>query len=198
MDDLRTDALVREHYESHALAPQRLDALLRLRGDASGSRRNRPGLPRVLAAAACAVLAAGALIVALRRDDVPQGPEVVLPIVARPSPGADMPRIVAVQFHADWCKPSRVISPRVDDLRQRYGDEGVLFVEVDLTTGRTRRQAGYLMAALGLEDVWKRQNGRTGELLLIERTENRVLSTFGQEDELSTMAAVLGRALDPS
>ena len=53
---------------------------------------------------------------------------------------------------------------------------------------------------MGLDDVWAQQNGRTGELLLIDRTrtENRVLSTFGHDDLLPMMVAAFTRVLDPS
>ena len=187
MDDLKTDSLVREHYENHAMPQERLDELGRLvQEHRAPPRRRRSDLISILAAAACLVLAVAVLLFVVRR-----------PAVANPAL-TGMPRIVAVQFHADWCKPSREISPRVDDLRMRYGDDGVLFVEVDLTTEQTRHQAGYLMTALGLDEVWKQQNGRTGELLLVDRIEGRVLTTLDHQDELPLMTAALDRVLDPS
>ncbi len=186
MDDLKTDSLVREHYEQHALPQERvarLEQMIRPR------RRDVWRFVSLLATAACLVLAVMLVTVVAGR---PTDPTHSIKTVH-----ANIPRIVAVQFHADWCKPSRTISPRVDQLGQRYGDEGVLFVEVDLTTDKTRNQAGYLMAALGLESVWMQQNGRTGELLLIDRADGAVLSTFDQGHDLPLRAAAFDGVLNP-
>lgn len=175
-----TDSLVREHYQQHTLPHGRVTELAQMTGS---RRRDWWRLVSVLATATCLVLAVTLIMTT---------------VIGRPADKTvheAMPRIVAVQFHADWCKPSRTISPRVEQLRDLYGDDGVLFVEVDLTTDKTRNQAEYLMTALGLEQVWTRQKGRTGELLLIDRVDNRVMNTFDQTHTPSLMAAVLDDAL---
>lgn len=61
----------------------------------------------------------------------------------------------------------------MDEVAPALGNDGCLFVTLDLTDKKSR-QREYLMAALGLGDVWRDHSGKTGFALVIDPTTKRV------------------------
>jgi len=191
-DDTHLDDLIREHYEAREPRRGRLAAL----EESLSSPQHKPGprrlrlTPRAAALlAACVTLsvAAGAVLAlagvygfgGLERASVAE-------------PAAD---IIAVQFYAEWCRPSQVVARRVEALQEASADKSVLFVRLDLTDEARREQAKLLMLSLGCGHVWEEQRGRTGELLLIDAHARRPVSKLGQDDDAEQMIVALSQAL---
>jgi hypothetical protein len=71
----------------------------------------------------------------------------------------------------------------------------VLFVKLDLTTQSSRKQAEFMIAALGLGEHWPRHGGKTGFILLIDPATNRVVEMLTKQHDFKQMAAAIDRAI---
>ncbi len=107
-------------------------------------------------------------------------------------PAAD---IIVLNFHADWCRPSQVMSPMYVELKHSFEVQEVLFVNLDLTDDESVTQSKYLVSALGIEDIWNRHRGITGELLYVDASTGKIITTFDAEDEYEQMNLALADAL---
>ncbi len=192
--DAHLDDLVREHYESCRPRPERLAALeetLAGAADANKTRRTlfaRSKQTAVLVAACVTLSAAAGAVLALAGVYGLGGFE---PTTGR-EPAAD---IIAVQFYAEWCKPSQVVTKRVEALQEASADKNVLFLRLDLTDDTRREQAQLLMASLGFGLIWDTQRGRTGELLLVDAHAMRPITTLNQDSDAGQMIVALTQAL---
>ncbi len=191
-NDTHLDNLVREHYASRQLRPGRLAALEESLASAQRTpRQGRGRLTRRAAVwlAACVTLsAATGAVLALAGVYGLGGFE----HAAERDPTAD---IIAVQFYAEWCKPSQVVARHVKALQEDAADKSVLFVRLDLTDDMRREQAQLLMSSLGCGHIWDTQRGRTGELLLIDAHAMRPKSKVDQDDDAEQMIVALSQAL---
>ena len=100
-----------------------------------------------------------------------------------------------MQFYAEWCKPSQVVTKRVEALQAASTDKSVLFLRLDLTDDPRREQAQLLMASLGIEHIWDTQRGRTGELLLVDARAMQPIATLNQDNDAEQMIVALTQAL---
>ena len=120
-------------------------------------------------------------------------------VSAKPKQQADrpaQPRLIAVRYHADWCNPCRALAPSFDKLRASVQDEPVLFVTLDFTNNKSKKQAEYLAAVLNLDEIWQSNGMKTGRVLLIDRAQNQVVQTLLSTDNLKQMQAKLKGVLD--
>lgn len=118
---------------------------------------------------------------------------------AKQMPQADrpaQPRVIAVRYHADWCNPCRTLAPSFDKLQAAVRDEPVLFVTLDFTDDKSKKQAEYLAAVLNLDKIWQSNGMETGRVLLIDRAQNQVVETLLSTDNLKQMQAKLKGVLD--
>lgn len=90
---------------------------------------------------------------------------------------AGQPRVYGVLFYADWCPKCKVLKPELERARleDQLDDEDVLFVRLDLTDETTSHQAQLMANALGLEDYYVENEGRTGFMLLIDPTSGQAI-----------------------
>lgn len=107
-------------------------------------------------------------------------------------PAAD---IIVLNFHADWCRPSQVMSPMYVELKHSFEVQDVLFVNLNLTDDESVTQSKYLVSALGIEDIWNLHGGITGELLYVDASTGKIITTFDAEDEYEQMNLALADAL---
>jgi thiol-disulfide isomerase/thioredoxin len=181
MSDTSIDRLVRGYYESREPQADRL-ADLEAALTAGGSRSHAPRWRTIaLVAACCALFALGGALLTLSLDRD----------AATARPAAD---VIALEFYAEWCIPSQVVTARVAEL-ETNAEDGILFVKLDLTDERRREQSRLLASSLGCGRVWDAHNGVTGKLMLVDGHTKRVLSTLGQEDDTERMRIILTQAL---
>ena len=116
--------------------------------------------------------------------------------------GSELPNLVAVRFHADWCPRCPMIASIYGDLSQRYRDQPVLFVTLDVTNGVTRRQSWERAQAAGIGWVYPdtkpyRASGsyETGMIQLVDRRRGEVLAVVTGDEHLPRMEGVLAEAL---
>ncbi len=116
---------------------------------------------------------------------------------AKPLPAAEatgLPRIVAVKFHADWCRRSPVVAPIFDELTEKYGNQPVIFVTLDITSDATREQARMLASSLGIDWVYEKPYV-SGVIKLIDREQGTVLATLTETQQQPLLEGALVRAL---
>lgn len=95
------------------------------------------------------------------------------------------PKLMVVQFHADWCGSCAKIEPQLDKARGKadLDNKDVLFVKLDLTNGTTRNQSALLASAVGLGDFYKENNGKTGFVLLVDGATGEHLGKITKEHD---------------
>ncbi len=110
---------------------------------------------------------------------------------------ANMPRVVAVKFHADWCGSCRRMGTVFEDLAVVSENEPVLFATLDLTDNRTRKQAEYLMSMLGFQEAWNDGGAgqKTGFILLIDPTTQKPIGRLTADQDLKQMKAAVQEAV---
>ncbi len=80
-------------------------------------------------------------------------------------------------------------------LKHAAADQPVLFVTFDLTTAESRRQAGLLAGALGLEKAWDTNAMKTGQAMIVCGRYKEVIATVSAAEDLSTSLMKLQQAL---
>ena len=199
-----------DFYAGKSLPPEtvsRLDAMARanLAGRPSATKLGRPRrwLNSSVGLAACAgIVVLSASYYAVYRagrahDDVvvsvPSG-ETREGIPSHPVEQADLPKIVAVKFHADWCRRCPTIAPIFAELTEKYAGEPALFVTLDVTSEATRKQARLLASSLGIRWIMDKPN-ETGAIKLIDRARGEVLATLTEPKQWSSLEGALVQAL---
>jgi len=83
--------------------------------------------------------------------------------------GVAKPAIYAIQMHADWCGACKALDPKVEQARldAQLDMKDVLFITLDLTNETTQAQSAMMAAALGISDIYNRNTGKTGFMLII-------------------------------
>ena len=108
------------------------------------------------------------------------------------------PCLIAVRYHADWCKACCTLAPCFDELQASMQDEAVLFVTLDFSDDRSKKQAEYLAAALGLNEIWRSNGIKTGQVLIIDAQKKEVVQTLLATDDVKRMRAKLTELLPTS
>ncbi len=97
------------------------------------------------------------------------------------------PKLLAVKFHADWCRICRAMGPVFEDLQNKMDGSDVLFVKLDFTNNQTKHQANLLGSELGLKDILKQNYKRTGFVLVIDAKTKKVLKKLTVDDDVYSM-----------
>lgn len=113
---------------------------------------------------------------------------------ARKPAVAQAPKLIALSFYADWCPGCKQLGPKLDAVMSSAAEQPCLFVKLD-QTDKESRQAEFLLAALGLGDLWKEHAGSTGYTLLIDPKSKKVVGTFQADQDVESMKAMLAAAL---
>ena len=108
---------------------------------------------------------------------------------------ARMPDLIAVNFYADWCGKCQAMKPAVADTEKRIAGKPVLRVTLD-QTDRESPQAEYLLAALGLGELWKEHAGKTGFILLVDPETRRVVGRVTSDMDAAAMVRSIDRAIE--
>ena len=110
----------------------------------------------------------------------------------KPAVAAESPKVLAVEFYADWCAACKVLMPKIADARGELQGKSLLFVRFDMTNDFTKEQASYLAGFAGLEDLYRKGGGKTGMVALVDARTKNVLGVIGQKktpEEIKTMFA---------
>ena len=111
------------------------------------------------------------------------------------TPGVEQPDLIVARFHADWCGACKELAPKFDALKRAAADQPVLFVTLDLTSAGSRRQAGLLAGALGLDKAWDRSGMKTGQAMIVCGRYKEIIATVSAAEDHSTALQKLREAL---
>ena len=123
------------------------------------------------------------------------GAVAVGPDAREKTPGVEQPDLIVARFHADWCGACKELAPKFDSLKRAAADESVLFVTLDLTSAESRRQAGLLAGALGLDKVWDQSGMKTGQAMIVCGRNMEVIAIVPAAEDPSTSLKKLQEAL---
>ncbi|MEK6703607.1 MAG: thioredoxin domain-containing protein [Planctomycetota bacterium] len=107
---------------------------------------------------------------------------------------AEAPKIIAVNFYADWCPGCKALKPKLEEAMKDAASQPCLTVKLD-QTDKDSHQAEYMLAALGLGDLWKEHAGKTGYVLLVDAKTHKVVSTITSMQETKEIKTTLMAAL---
>lgn len=91
------------------------------------------------------------------------------------SRGLDAARMTAIFVRADWDEASRKLQPVFEGLMNRFDEEPVLFVTLDLTNATVRHQALLLSKELRLGKVSEEVQGKLGTIQFVTSQEERTV-----------------------
>ncbi|WP_300543068.1 hypothetical protein [Maricaulis sp.] len=86
---------------------------------------------------------------------------------------AGQPRLVAAMFRSSWCSACRILEPRVEDVREAFGEAPIGWVRFNFTWGE-RGGLRDLAVEEGIAPLYDRMDGRTGFLVLMDRETGQV------------------------
>lgn len=114
----------------------------------------------------------------------------------RQSASVTGPKVIAVKFHADWCGSCKAMGPVFEEMQDKYDQQPVLYVRLDLTREAGRRQAQYMVHALGMGDnIWSEYGRKTGFILLVNAETREVIKKLTPDQNLKAMGASLQEAV---
>lgn len=107
---------------------------------------------------------------------------------------ARSPKLLVVAFHADWCGKCKVLGPKVmGDVAPAFAGD-VLFIKLDLSD-KNSPQAEYMLAALGLGDLWAENAGKTGFALLVDPVSKKAVGTLRADQSADDLKAAVKSAI---
>lgn len=107
---------------------------------------------------------------------------------------AEAPKVIALNFYADWCPGCKALKPKLEEAMKDAAGQPCLTVKLD-QTDKDSHQAEYMLAALGLGDLWKEHAGMTGYVLLVDTKTKKVVSTITHKQEVKEIKAAVMAAL---
>ncbi|NCP21954.1 MAG: thioredoxin family protein [Zetaproteobacteria bacterium] len=111
----------------------------------------------------------------------------VQPSFSQNSTKTTSPKLIVVKFHADWCKTCRAMGPVFEDLQNKIDGDEVLFIKLDFTNNKTKNQSTLLGSALGISDILKQNDRRTGFVLIIDAKTKKTLQKLTVDDDVEAM-----------
>lgn len=76
--------------------------------------------------------------------------------------------VYVLKFHADWCPKCKSLNPVYNAAVKEFGEKPVGFVKLDVTDKKTTEQAEESMEKLGLSDIWDKNKGRNGFIMIVD------------------------------
>jgi len=91
------------------------------------------------------------------------------------SKSAGTSQLIAVKFHADYCKSCKAIAPTIEAVKKNFSAKNVQFVTLDFTTDDSKAAAAKLAKAHGLTAIMDKHGPKTGFVLLVNAKSHEVL-----------------------
>lgn len=103
--------------------------------------------------------------------------------------------VFVIDFTADWCPRCQGLKKNIDSIDDEFKTEGVLFLRADLTDDASKAQTGYLMAELGLSDVWKQSGNQRSYMAIVDADTNSVIAKHGHRTSSGDLKTAIRSAL---
>jgi len=107
---------------------------------------------------------------------------------------ARAPKVIALTFYADWCPGCKALTPKLEQAMEKVSEQPALFVKLD-QTDKNSAQAEYLLAALGVSELWKENAGKTGFVILLDAKTKKVIGKITPDQSSTAIAAAIKSAV---
>lgn len=104
------------------------------------------------------------------------------------------PNLVAVGVFADWCGRCPMIEPLFAELADKYSNQPILFISLDITDEKKQRRARQAARSLGIEWIYDRKL-ESGMIKILDRERHTVLATLVESQEMPQLVSALDQAL---
>jgi thiol-disulfide isomerase/thioredoxin len=105
------------------------------------------------------------------------------------------PKVIGVLMYSDTCGSCKVLDPKIQNVKQEFAGEPILFTRVDQSNDFTQHQSKLHTAQLGIHDVYEEQEGKTGYMLLIKTEDNSVAGRLTRDQSEEEIKAAIEQAL---
>ena len=113
----------------------------------------------------------------------------ILPLASQSEEmSSSKPTVYAVMMHADWCGACKALAPKIEQARENsdLDSKDVLFITLDLTDETSKNQAAMMASALGFQDLYNNNAGKTGFMVLVNaKTGEKITSITNKLDRNS-------------
>ncbi|MBD3616210.1 MAG: hypothetical protein HUJ22_06505 [Gracilimonas sp.] len=106
------------------------------------------------------------------------------------------PAVITMYMYADWCGACQAIKPKMAEAVREFEGEPVLFTKMDMTDDFTAHQSKLLASRLGLSEIFEKNEGMTGFVLLIDAESHEILDKITRDDDTEEMARKITAALN--
>jgi len=104
--------------------------------------------------------------------------------------------VIAAMFYSNWCGACQILEPRLEAVRPTFAGHNVDFVTFDFSYALVRGKAIKTLAEeKGIADIYEKNKGRTGFMLLIDPATETVLDIVTIRDSKEAITAKLQRSL---
>ena len=104
-------------------------------------------------------------------------------------------KVYVLKYHADWCPKCKSLNPVYDAMTKKFKGKPVSFVKLDVTNEETTKRSDAKMKALGLEDIWEKNSGRNGFLMLVDAETKKSVTTLASGTTKEKAADAIESAL---
>jgi len=105
------------------------------------------------------------------------------------------PKLIALQFHADWCGSCKTIDPRLAKARESLGDQPVLWITLDQTDKAGKLQSELMVSTLGLDAMYSATKKRTGFIVLLDAQTRKPVARITKQHDADQIVEAVKTAL---
>jgi thiol-disulfide isomerase/thioredoxin len=91
--------------------------------------------------------------------------------------------VIAMYMYADWCGACQAIKPKMAEATRQFEGQPILFTRMDMTDDFTAHQSKLLATGLGIQEIFEKNEGMTGFVLLIDADTHEILNKITTEDD---------------
>ena len=114
---------------------------------------------------------------------------------AKPEIKVEAPKVIAVEFYADWCNTCKELMPRMAEIRKSYQTKYVMVVRFDMTDDYTKAQASFMASFSGLGEVYKKGGGKTGFIALVDAKTKEILGVINLKKPVEEIPKMIDDAI---
>lgn len=114
---------------------------------------------------------------------------------AKPEVKVEAPKVLAVEFYADWCNSCKELMPRMVEIRKSYQNKQVMVVRFDMTDDYTKAQASFMASYAGLAEVYKKGGGKTGFIALVDAKTKEILGVINVKKTVEEIPKMIDDAI---
>ncbi|MBL4595432.1 MAG: hypothetical protein JKX99_02525 [Robiginitomaculum sp.] len=110
-------------------------------------------------------------------------------------PVTDQP-VTAVMFYSNWCGACQILDPKIEAVKLGFTERPIEFVKFDFSFALVRGGALQALAEeKGLANIYAKNKGKTGFMLLIDPATEQVIDIITMRDSTETIAVKLNNSL---